>query len=172
MLVALPSEAHGGDDSPVAISTTAADAGRTRPGPKETSVWVKRALEDHQCRVTLGKVERADDAAQDRAPRARLDLRRPDRWSAGTQNARRAASTARGTGDLAYVHHWAGLSGSWDRVGEGFVGEGPRGLDGPGAVGLERYACGLMRVRLAMVTVGVCCLGALGAETPCRSPMC
>jgi hypothetical protein len=58
-------------------------------------------------------------------------------------------------------------------VGEGLVGEGPRGvLDGTGAVRLERYACGLMRVRLAMVTVGVCCLGPLGAESPCRSPMC
>jgi hypothetical protein len=45
-------------------------------------------------------------------------------------------------------------------------------LDGTGAVGLGRYACGLMRVEPSLVSVGVCCLEALGAETPCRWPMC
>jgi hypothetical protein len=58
-------------------------------------------------------------------------------------------------------------------VGHGLVGEGLRGvLDGTGAVRLGWYACGLMRVRLSLVSVGVCCLGALGAEMPCRSSTC
>jgi hypothetical protein len=51
-------------------------------------------------------------------------------------------------------------------------GKDQRGFDGTGAVRLGRYVCGLMRVGLWLVSVGVCRLEAIGAETPCRSPMC
>lgn len=58
-------------------------------------------------------------------------------------------------------------------MGDDLVRKRPGGvLDGTDVVRLGQYACGLMRVRLWLVTVGVCCLEAIGAETPCRSPMC
>jgi hypothetical protein len=52
------------------------------------------------------------------------------------------------------------------------TGRTTRVFDGIGAVRLGRFACGLMRVGRSLVTVGVCCLEAFGAETPRRSPMC
>jgi hypothetical protein len=61
----------------------------------------------------------------------------------------------------------AGSGWPWSRR-----GRTRRVFDGTGAVGLGGYACGLMRVRRSLVSVGVCCLGALGAETPCRSSTC
>ena len=45
-------------------------------------------------------------------------------------------------------------------------------LDGTDVVGLGRYVCGLIRVRLWLVSVVACRLEAIGAETPCRSLMC
>jgi hypothetical protein len=76
------------------------------------------------------------------------------------------------------THLRIGSAWAWALSGPGIgyamvsTGRTTRVLHGTRAVRLGRYACGLMRVRLSLVTVGVCCLEALGAETPRRSPMC